>query len=100
MRRRPVNKSLSAHAQTTSKKISTCIQNKCSVTLFSWRQTTGELTGNEKTLDIQPRKLIDAWKQLGNSQQLDPVCTVFVEKVPLEPTIPLNDALHTWFSAF
>ncbi|GBN64903.1 hypothetical protein AVEN_266695-1 [Araneus ventricosus] len=37
---------------------------------------------------------------LGNSQQLDPVCTVFVEKVPLEPTIPLNDALHTWFSSF
>ncbi|GBM75758.1 hypothetical protein AVEN_264714-1 [Araneus ventricosus] len=28
---------------------------------------------------------------LGNSQQLDPVCTVFVEKVPLELTIPLND---------
>ncbi|GBN83286.1 hypothetical protein AVEN_155202-1 [Araneus ventricosus] len=83
MRRRPVNKSLSAHAQTTSKKISTRIQNKCSVTLFSWRQTTGELTGNEET-----------------HQQLDPVCTVFVEKVPLEPTIPLNDALHTWFSSF
>ncbi|GBN13952.1 hypothetical protein AVEN_91368-1 [Araneus ventricosus] len=36
----------------------------------------------------------------GNPQQLDPVCTVFVEKVPLEPTIPLNDALHTWFSSF
>ncbi|GBL93704.1 hypothetical protein AVEN_181069-1, partial [Araneus ventricosus] len=34
-----------------------------------------------------------------NSQQLDPVCTVFVEKVPLEPTISLNDALHTWFSS-
>ncbi|GBN40828.1 Organic cation transporter protein [Araneus ventricosus] len=54
----------------------------------------------KKTLDIQPRKLIDAWKQLGNPQPLDPVCTVFVEKVPLEPTIPLNDALHTWFSSF
>ncbi|GBO21410.1 hypothetical protein AVEN_211045-1, partial [Araneus ventricosus] len=35
-----------------------------------------------------------------NPQPLDPVCPVFVEKVPLEPTIPLNDALHTWFSSF
>ncbi|GBO17746.1 hypothetical protein AVEN_66705-1, partial [Araneus ventricosus] len=35
-----------------------------------------------------------------NPQQLDPVYTVFVEKVTLEPTIPLNDALHTWFSSF
>ncbi|GBO40785.1 hypothetical protein AVEN_60802-1, partial [Araneus ventricosus] len=30
-----------------------------------------------------------------NPYQLDPVCTVFVEKVPLEPTIPLNGAMHT-----
>ncbi|GBN79562.1 hypothetical protein AVEN_145840-1 [Araneus ventricosus] len=33
MRRRPVSKSLSAHAQTTPKKFSTSIQNKCPGTL-------------------------------------------------------------------
>ncbi|GBM57846.1 hypothetical protein AVEN_200375-1 [Araneus ventricosus] len=37
------------------------------------------------------RKYLNAEELKGNSQQLDPVCTVFVEKVPLEPTIPLND---------
>ncbi|GBM15516.1 hypothetical protein AVEN_8905-1 [Araneus ventricosus] len=48
MRRRPVNKSLSVHAQTTPKQFSTRIQNKCSNTLsLSWRQTIGELKGNE-----------------------------------------------------
>ncbi|GBO38820.1 hypothetical protein AVEN_155570-1, partial [Araneus ventricosus] len=35
-----------------------------------------------------------------NPYQLDPVCTVFVDKTPLEPMIPLNDAIHTWFSSF
>ncbi|GBN30605.1 hypothetical protein AVEN_162487-1 [Araneus ventricosus] len=37
---------------------------------------------------------------IGNPYQLDPVCTVFVDKAPLEPMIPLNDAIHTWFSSF
>ncbi|GBM69545.1 hypothetical protein AVEN_219180-1 [Araneus ventricosus] len=37
---------------------------------------------------------------IGNPYQLDPVCTVFVEKTPLEPMIALNDAIHTWFSSF
>ncbi|GBN02726.1 hypothetical protein AVEN_206634-1 [Araneus ventricosus] len=36
----------------------------------------------------------------GNPYQMDPVCTVFVEETPLEPMIPLNDAIHTWFSSF
>ncbi|CAL1287197.1 unnamed protein product, partial [Larinioides sclopetarius] len=31
---------------------------------------------------------------------MDPVCTVLVEKVPYEPMIPLNDAIHTWFISF
>ncbi|GBN01384.1 hypothetical protein AVEN_110438-1 [Araneus ventricosus] len=36
----------------------------------------------------------------GNPYQLDLDCTVLVEKIPLEPMIPLKDAIHTWFSSF
>ncbi|GBM51622.1 hypothetical protein AVEN_43256-1 [Araneus ventricosus] len=70
MRNISLNKSLSVHAQTTPKKFSTRIQNKCSGTLsLSWQQTIGELKGNEVSthskLQVNPdhKPLIYAFTQ-------------------------------------